>query len=88
VLHPQQIRSGHFHWGRLTVDELAPRFGTNYFEDPTFDELLRALQENRRICLIEWLRRGGNYTLRWLPRTRPTWQARLRKAIAALRGVR
>jgi hypothetical protein len=48
VLHPQQIRGGHFHRGRLTADELAPRFGTNFFEDSMFGELLQALQENCR----------------------------------------
>ena len=86
--HPQSIRSDHFHRGKLADNELAPRFGSNYFDDPTFDELLRTLNINARICLIQWLRLGGNYTLRWLTRARPTWQTRLRKAIAALRGVR
>ena len=85
---PQSIRSDHFHRGKLADNELAPRFGSNYFDDPTFDELLRTLNINARICLIQWLRLGGNYTLRWLTRARPTWQTRLRKAIAALRGVR
>jgi hypothetical protein len=88
ALHPQAIRSNHFHRGRVIAEELTPRFGTRYFEDPTFDELLRALHENCRICLIEWLRRGGNYTMRWLSRARPTCRIRLRKAVAALRGVR
>lgn len=88
TVHPQEIRSGHFHRGRVADEELAPRFGTNYFEDPSFDELLRSLHESCRICLIEWLRRGGSYTLQWLPRARPTWRTRLRRAIAALRGVR
>jgi hypothetical protein len=87
-VHPQEIRSGHFHRGRVVDEELAPRFGTNYFEDPSFDELLRSLHENCRICLIEWLRRDGNYKLQWLPRARPKWRIRLSKAFAALRGVR
>jgi len=72
----------------VASEELAPRFGTNYFEDPTFGELLRSLHEGCRICLIEWLRRGGHLTLRWLPRARPAWRTRLRKALAALRGAR
>jgi hypothetical protein len=86
--HPQEIRSGHFHRGRLVDEELAPKFGTDYFEDPTFDELLRELYKSCRICLIEWLRQGGSYRLQWLPRPRPTWRARLHRAISALRGAR
>ena len=85
--HPQDVRSKHFHRGLVLDDELTPRFGTSYFEDPTFDQLLNSLYQNARICLIEWLRLRGHYKLRWLPRPKPAFLHRLRHAFAVLRGT-
>lgn len=87
-LHPQDVRSKHFHRGLVFDEELAPQFGTSHFEDPTFDKLLNALHMNARICLVEWLLLGGQYKLRWSPRPKLGFLKRLGKAIAILRGAR
>ena len=42
----------------------------NHFMDPSFDEMLRVLATISRMCLIEWLRRGGNYSVVRIPRYR------------------
>lgn len=75
---PQKVRSDHFHVGELVDHELAPSFGTDYFEDPSFDSMIRQLAEVTRICLIEWLRCGGNYQFRWLPRPNASWYQKFR----------
>lgn len=84
ALNPQGIRSDHFHRGKVVDAELAPRFGTSYFNDPSFDDALRALNENSRICLVEWLICGGTYKFCWMPRPKLTWRDRLRRAAALL----
>lgn len=63
-LAPQRVRSGHFHRGELAAGELAPMLLYSDFHDPSFDETISALTRITRICLIEWLRRGGTYTLK------------------------
>ena len=87
-MHPQDVRSQHFHRGSVYDEELAPRFGNFYFEDPTFDQLLKSLHDNSRICLVEWLRLGGRYNLRRLPRPKLCFWQRLRKAFKILRHGR
>ena len=62
--HPQKVRDKHLHRGELAAGELLPTLVHDYFADPSFDRLLRELQRVCRMCLIEWLRRGGTYTLR------------------------
>ena len=87
--HPQDLRSEHFHRGKVVAEELAPRFGTDYFADPGFDDLLRALWEACHVCLTEWLRRAGAYKFQWMPRPKPTWMQRLRRAFdGVLRALR
>jgi hypothetical protein len=70
---PQKVRSNHFHRGELVDHELAPSFGTDYFEDPSFDSMIRQLAERTQICLVEWLRCGGSYHFLWLPRPKSNW---------------
>lgn len=60
-LHPQKVRSEHFHRGKLSAGELLPMLMHNHFMDPSFDEMLRILARVCRICLIEWLRCEGKY---------------------------
>jgi hypothetical protein len=60
-IHPQKVRSEHVHRGELVAGELLPMVMHNHFMDPSFDETLRVLSTASRTCLIEWLRRGGNY---------------------------
>lgn len=60
-LHPQKVRSEHLHRGKLLAGELLPMLVHDYFMDPSFSKMLRHLSAICRICLIEWLRCGGNY---------------------------
>jgi hypothetical protein len=60
-IHPQQVRSGHVHRGELAAGELLPMLIRDDFADPSFDEMLGELQRTCRVCLIEWLRCGGQY---------------------------
>lgn len=69
ALHPQGVRSAHVHRGRLEAGELQPLLLSNFFADPSFDEMLRRLTSTARVCLIEWLSRKGVYKVYRLPRT-------------------
>lgn len=66
--HPQDVRSQHFHRGKLSAGELLPTFIHDDFKDPSFDKMLWALSPICRTCLIEWLRCKGRYDVRRLPR--------------------
>ena len=69
-IHPQKVRSEHVHRGELAAGEFLPMLMHNYFMDPSFDEMLRVLSTISRMCLIEWLRCGGNYSIVRIPRAR------------------
>jgi hypothetical protein len=84
---PQGVRSGHLHRGKVTDEELSPRFGSDYFRDPSFNDLLRALHQNCRICLIEWLRQGGTYSFQRMPPQRASLKQRLLRAMRVVRGL-
>jgi hypothetical protein len=60
-LHPQKIRSDHLHRAQLSGGELLPLLIDDHFRDPSFDDMLRILVVATRTCLIEWLRREGQY---------------------------
>ena len=60
-VHPQKVRSKHVHRGQLAAGEFLPMLLHDYFGDPSFDEMSRALSMIVRVCLIEWLRCGGNF---------------------------
>lgn len=60
-IHPQQVRNRHVHRGELAAGELLPMLIHNHFADPSFDEMLSELSRICRVCLIEWLRCGGQY---------------------------
>jgi hypothetical protein len=63
ALHPQKVRSEHFHRGRLAAGELLPLLINDHFKDPSFDEMLRVLSRVCQACLIEWLRCEGTYKI-------------------------
>ncbi len=65
---PQTVRSNHLHRGVLAAEDLTGLMATDPFQDPSFDEMLTTLAQVTRICLIEWLRRGGRYPFVWAPR--------------------
>ncbi len=60
-VHPQKVRSKHVHRGQLAAGELVPMLFHDYFGDPSFDEMSRALSMIVRMSLIEWLRCGGSF---------------------------
>ena len=77
---PQQVRSEHFHRGDLLAGELGPLLISDPFHDPSFREMLDVLATDTRVCLIEWLRRNGDYNLVRLQRAnqRVPWTIRMR----------
>jgi len=94
---PQRVRSKHLHRGELAAGELLPMFMHDHFRDPSFDEMLRVLSRVTRLCLVEWLRCGGEYRVVRLPRdaNKPgargqvwTWSvAQIREAWATLMRI-
>lgn len=66
-LPPQRVRSKHVHRGELAAGELLPMLIYNPFKDPSFDEMISELSRISRVCLIEWLRRKGEYKVVRLP---------------------
>ncbi len=62
-LPPQRVRSRHLHRGELAAGELVPALRQMYFCDPSFQDPASQLARIARTCLIEWLRKGGNYAL-------------------------
>ena len=81
---PQRVRSKHVHRGELTFDELLPKLIHNPFQDPSFDEMISELSRVSRVCLIEWLRRSGDYKLVYLSRGKRTLVARIWAKAAAV----
>jgi len=57
------IRSLHLHMGELRGSEFELRTLLPNFYDPTFDEARRELFRVTNETIIEWLRRGGTFTL-------------------------
>ena len=56
---PQDVRSKYFHRGELAAGELGPMLLGGYFDDPSFRDTASKLSPVARMCLIEWIRRGG-----------------------------
>ena len=56
----------------------------DYFADPSFDKMLGELSRVCRVCLIEWLRCRGDYTLVRLPRSKRTRAASICATAAAV----
>jgi hypothetical protein len=58
------------------------------FSDPTFDQAYRQMWPITREAIIEWLGRGGTYTMPRLTSAKRTWRRWVKdKAIYALPGV-
>jgi len=83
-VQPQRVRSKHLHRGELASDELLPMLIHNPFKDPSFDEMIGELSRVSRVCLIEWLRCRGDYTLVRLPRSKRTRAASICATAAAV----
>jgi hypothetical protein len=67
-LSPQRVRSDHVHRAQLIADELVPMLFSDEFHDPSLDVTLMQLATMVRGCLIEWLRCGGIYKFKGIPR--------------------
>lgn len=80
---PQKVRSEHFHRGDLLAGELDELLIADPFRDPSFGSMLDLLATDTWLCLIEWLRKEGEYKVAALPRAHEPlgWFARLRKII-------
>jgi len=81
AVSPQKTRSEHFHRGVLVADDLPNMLFGDPFSDPSFDAMLRELWRAARICLVEWLSRGGRY--QFVRLTRETRWQRWRKFLTS-----
>jgi hypothetical protein len=61
---PQQVRSAHLHRGEFLASELFHDMMTSSYYDPTFDQAHRELCRITQAAFIEWLERGGVFTMR------------------------
>lgn len=92
-LRAQKLRSSHLHAGVFHGSEFVEAAVHSSYEDPSFDELRRALWPVTRETIIEWLRRGGVFTMPPLKRNRKRFRRRVREnaiamvPIAAATGV-
>jgi hypothetical protein len=59
----QSVRNSHLHAGEFLGSELMRAAMNSNFEDPTFDQARRSLMPVAREAIIEWLRRGGDYSI-------------------------
>ena len=60
---PQNVRSAHIHRGEFHGSEFVQHAIMSSFQDPTFDQAWRVLAQITPEAIIEWLRRGGMFTL-------------------------
>jgi len=70
---PQQVRNAHLHRGEFRGSEFAYDFMMSSFHDPTFDTAHRVLTDITHAAIIEWLRRGGEFTMATFNRHR-SWR--------------
>ena len=62
-LRPQDVRNAHLHSGEFRGDEFVQHMMMSSFEDPTFGMAGRELWQITQATIIEWLRRGGTFTM-------------------------
>ena len=74
--HPQKVRSKHFHRAGLFGGELSELLINDPFQDPSFGNMLDLLEMYTRTCLIEWLRKKGEYAVACLPRANQSRSSR------------
>lgn len=63
ALRPQDVRNAFLHSGELHGSEFLQRAMMSSYQDPTFDQTQRELWEITQAAIIEWLTRGGNFTM-------------------------
>ena len=62
-LRPQEVRNAHLHRGEFRGSEFVQHLMMSSFHDPTFDTSRRVLTDITQASIIEWLRRGGVFTM-------------------------
>jgi hypothetical protein len=67
---PQKVRNANLHSGEFRGSEFVQHMFMSSYQDPTFDQAQRALWQITRATIIEWLRRGGTFTMPPLRRRR------------------
>jgi len=75
---PQDVRNAHLHRGEFRGSEFVQRAMMSSFLDPTFDQACRVLGQITPGAIIEWLRRGGTFTMPPLQRRR-NWRRRIKE---------
>jgi hypothetical protein len=70
---PQNVRNAHFHSGEFRGSEFVPHAWMASFQDPTFDHASRVLTQIAPAAIIEWLIRGGTFTMPLL-KQRTSWR--------------
>jgi hypothetical protein len=77
-IRPQEIRNAHLHRGEFRGSEFARDFMMSSFHDPTFDTAHRVTTDITHAAIIEWLRRGGVFTLPAINR-RKSWRRSVKR---------
>jgi hypothetical protein len=89
----QEVRSSHVHAGEFHGSEFVDAAMHSSYQDPTFDEARRALWPVTQESIIEWLRRGGSFTMPPLRRAaKSQWRKPRDRAfalvpVAAIAGI-
>jgi hypothetical protein len=60
---PQDVRNAHFHRGEFRASEFVRDMLASSYLDPTFDHAHGELWRIAQAAIIEWLRRGGRFTM-------------------------
>jgi hypothetical protein len=60
---PQDVRNAHLHRGEFRASEFVRDMVASSYLDPTFDEAHGELWRITQAAIIEWLRRGGIFTM-------------------------
>ncbi len=60
---PQDVRNAHLHRGEFRGSEFVQHAMMSSFQDPTFDQACRVLYQIAQAAIVEWLRKGGTFTM-------------------------
>ena len=66
----QKVRNAHLHAGEFRGSEFVPHSMMPSFQDPSFDQASRVLTQIVPAAIVEWLERGGKFTMPLLKRRR------------------
>ncbi len=80
----QDVRNAHLHRGEFRGSEFVRFMAISSYKDPTFDQACRALAEITQAAIIEWLRRGGTFTMPPLQRRKTLLRLVKEHILAAL----